>query len=318
MSRPLQHGAGNRGVQISGPGPVIIGGSVTGTQTNIQNVHSPQENTREPGGRQSSWWDIGVITVLSEETQAVNAMLAAAGPCTQRTCDSGLRFREAHIEVAGKHITVAAVQALDRGQRAAVIAFDQLRQHYAPAVVVLAGIAGGISTAVRLGDVVVVQDVIYYDLRKETAGAVIHRGQSRPVPAAIRHAINAFFSDHGEPYQATIKDPAGTSRTCHVLPGPIGSGEAVVADKNSAIRQYVAAFNDKTLALETEAGGIAEAFYAMAGTGTPGSGWLAIRGISDHADTGKDDAYHEIASRHAAAILHQMLPYLKTDNANTS
>jgi adenosylhomocysteine nucleosidase len=318
MSGQPQHGAGNRGVQINGPGPVIIGGSVIGTQTNIRKVPSPQTSTRGPGGRQSSRWDIGVITVLSEETKAVTTMLAAAGSCTQRTCDSGLRFREARIETAGKYVTVAATQTLDRGQRAAVIAFEQLRQHYAPAVVVLVGIAGGISAAVRLGDVVVVQEVIYYDIRKETAGEVVRRGQGRPVPAAIRHAINAFFSDHGEPYRASIKDPAGTSRTCHVLPGPIGSGEAVVADKDSAIRQYLAAFNDKTLALETEAGGIAEAFYAMAGTGIPGGGWLAIRGISDHADTGKDDAYHEIASRHAAAILHQMLPYLKAGNATAT
>jgi adenosylhomocysteine nucleosidase len=197
MSGQPQPGAGNRGVQINGPGPVIIGGSVIGTQTNFRNVPSPQESTKGPGGRHSRW-DIGVITVLSEETQAVTTMLAAAGSCTQRTCDSGLRFREARIETAGKLVTVAATQALDRGQRAAVIAFEQLRQHYAPAVVVLVGIAGGISAAVRLGDVVVVQEVIYYDLRKETAGGVIRRGQGRPVPAAIRHAINAFFSDHGE------------------------------------------------------------------------------------------------------------------------
>jgi adenosylhomocysteine nucleosidase len=244
-------------------------------------------------------------------------VLEAAGHSRNRTHPNGLRFCEASIDAAGKHTTVVATQALDRGQRPAVIAFEQLRQHYAPAVVVLVGIAGGINPAVRLGDVVVVQEVIYYDLRKESQGSIFRRGQARPVPAAIRHAINAFFSDHGEPYRATIEDPAGTSRTFHVLPGPIGSGEAVIADKDSDIRSYIASFNDKTLALETEAGGLAEAFYEMADTTSAGSGWLAIRGISDHADAGKDDTYHQIASWHAATIFQQILPYLKVDDSMT-
>ena len=40
-------------------------------------------------------------------------------------------------------------------------------------------------------------------------------------------------------------------------------------------------------------------------------GWLAIRGISDHADADKDDAFHQVASWHAAATLIGLLPYLK-------
>jgi adenosylhomocysteine nucleosidase len=175
--------------------------------------------------------------------------------------------------------------------------------------VVLVGIAGGIHPSVSLGDVVVVQEVIYYDLRKETQAGVIRRGQTRPVPAVIRRAVNDFFSTHGEPYLVHSADPDGTFRDYKALPGPIGSGEAVIAYKGSDIRRYLTAFNDKTLAVETEAGGIAEAFYETADE--PGTGWLAIRGISDHADADKDDAFHQVASWHAAATLIGLLPYLK-------
>jgi adenosylhomocysteine nucleosidase len=94
-----------------------------------------------------------------------------------------------------------------------------------------------------------------------------------------------------------------------VLPGLVASGEAVVANARSEIRRYIENFNDKTLALETEAGGVAEAFHESAGdSGT--RGWLSIRGISDHADEEKNDDYHDIASWHAAEVLIQMLPYL--------
>jgi adenosylhomocysteine nucleosidase len=255
--------------------------------------------------------DVGVITVLSEETSAVTTVLSAAGSCRYRIRSDGLRFCEADVNRQGQNVTVAAMQTLDRGQRAAALAFEQLRHHYAPTTVVLVGIAGGINPAVRIGDVVVAQEVIYYDLRKEQPGRTVHRGQARPVPATTRRAINAFFSDHGEPYLAAIQDPDGTTRTCGVLPGPIGSGEAVVACEDSEIRRYLTSFNDKTLALETEAGGLAEAFYETVGSFSPGTGWLAVRGISDHADARKDDSGHQVASWHAAAIFMQLLPYLK-------
>jgi adenosylhomocysteine nucleosidase len=317
MSGPTQRGLGNSGVQNTGGGTVNISQSAIGDHPTIRIRPAPEHAPRPPASTETDRWDVGVITVLSEETRAVAAVLAAAGTCRKQTHPNGLRFCEADIGTTGGHVKVVATQALDRGQRPAVIAFESLRQHYAPAVVVLVGIAGGINPAVRLGDVVVVQEVIYYDLRKESLHEIFRRGQARPVPAAIRRAINDFFSYHGEPYRASIEDQDGTLRTCNVLPGPIGSGEAVIAHKDSDVRQYVASFNDKTLALETEGGGLAEAFYEMADVTSAGSGWLAIRGISDHADAAKDDSYHDIASWHAATILRQLLPYLKPDGNTT-
>jgi adenosylhomocysteine nucleosidase len=315
MSATAQDATGNKGIQNTGAGTVNICQSAVGDHASVVAAPGPQTHGAPGSGRPGTRWDVGIITILTEETQAVTAMLTAVGPCRARTTHSGPRFHEAHLTTAGKHIRVVATQALDRGQRPAALACERLRQLYAPAVIVLVGIAGGISPAVSLGDVVIVEEVIYYDIRKETPAGVVRRGQSRPVPAAIRYAINNFFTDHGEPYQAIIDDQGQVPRTCKVLRGPIGSGEAVIADARSSIREYVAAFNDKALALETEAGGLAEAFYETAGTTSAGRGWLAIRGISDHADTAKNDACHDTASWHAAAICQQMLPYLTAGTA---
>ena len=270
----------------------------------------PAHTGPRSAARTASRWDAGVITVLSEETRAVTAMLRDAGDCRNRSGPDGLRFCEAQIETGDRSAGVVALQTLDRGQRSAVMAFEQLRQHYAPTTVVLVGIAGGINPDVRLGDVVVAREVIYYDLRKERSDQVVHRGQERAVPAATWRAVNNFFSDHGEPWRADIPGPDGVRRTCSVLPGPIGSGEAVVANKDSEIRQYLIRFNDKTLALDTEAGGVLQAFYETTGAASPVAGCLVVRGISDHADTAKDDTYHEIASWHAAGVFRQLLPYL--------
>lgn len=300
---------GNSGVQNTGPGAVNVYQSAVGSGATVHIGGEQRDTARQPASGDARPADVGIITVLSEETRAMITALAGAGSLSKRTREDGARCHEAEIVVNGQSVRLVVTQAADRGQRPMVIAFERLQRYYAPAVVVLVGIAGGIHPSVRLGDVVVVQDVVYYDVRKVTAGGTVRRGEARPVPAAIRHAVNDFFSSNGEPYRTNIVDPRGVARQCAVMPGPIGSGEAVVADAGSSIRRYIAAFNDKTLALETEAGGLGEAFYEMAG-GSRTSGWLAIRGISDHADAEKNDEYHEIASWHAAVILLEMLPYL--------
>jgi adenosylhomocysteine nucleosidase len=311
LSDPTQPGASNRGVQNLGAGTINISESAIGDQPSVLVRPDPGPGPKSCAATEKSPWDVGVVTVLSEETSAVTDVLAASGKCRKNKDPAGPRFCEAEVDTSAGLIRVVATQTVNRGQRSAALAFEQLRTRYSPAIVALVGIAGGINPAVSLGDVVVAQEVIYYDIRKETDGGIVHRGQAQPVPATVRHAMNDFFSSHGEPYRASIQDQAGVSRTIKVLPGPIGSGEAVVANKDSEIRTFLTRFNDKTLALETEAGGLAEAFYEMAAALPAGSGWLSIRGISDHADAGKDDAYHEIASWHAATIFLEMLPYLK-------
>lgn len=303
MSEPSGGRAGNSGVQNTGSGTVNISNSAVGNCPTV--IVTPSK--RQGVGRERPRSDIGVITVLSEETSAVAAALDAAGHCRKQIHD-GARFCEASIAYDGIEVKVVATQALNVGSAPTIMAFDRLRRHYGTPIVVLVGIAGGIHPSVGLGDVVVVRDVIYYDSRKETPGGVVRRGQTRSIPAPVRHAVNDFFSSNGEPCAEHGQDPDGIVRDYKVRPGPIGSGEAVIADRNSDILRYIAAFNDKTLAVETEASGLAEAFYETAGASH--DGWLAIRGISDHANADKDDSYHDIASWHAAAVLLRLVPFL--------
>jgi adenosylhomocysteine nucleosidase len=309
MSDRDSRGSANNGVVNSGSGNVSISGSAFGHQTSVTNVdRAPAEEPIRTDG--PTGFDVGVITILSEETRAVVDMFKASGAYRKQSQAGGLVFHEAEIEAAGRRLKLVATQALDQGQQSSVIAYHHLQQFYSPAITVLVGIAGAIQSRLALGDVVVVQDVIYYDLRKEVPGKTIHRGRSLPVPAPIRRATNDFFSTGGEPRRAAILDRSGTLRTYSVWPGPIGSGEAVVADADSEIRRYVTDYNDKTLALEMEAKGVAQAFYEAVNGAGPAVGWLAVRGISDDASPQKNDAYHEIASWHAAMVLYELLPYL--------
>lgn len=253
-------------------------------------------------------WTIGVITALSVEMREVVAMLRRFGHSEKRTTPGGQRFHESHISVGARRLQIVATQALHPGQRSAMSAYQSLREQYSPAYVMLLGIAGGVHANVHIGDVVIAQEVIYYDLRKETPHGVRRRGQSQPVPAGVLHSVNDFFTDHGNPLR--LMDEKTSGQSFQVLSGPIGSGEAVVADRESDIRAYISSYNDKTLALETEAGGLAQAFFEGVNGDDTAQGWLVIRGISDTADAAKDDAFHVVAARRASQVLKVFIPYL--------
>ncbi|MEV0974493.1 phosphorylase family protein [Microtetraspora glauca] len=253
--------------------------------------------------------DVGVITILTEEAAAVHAVLGL-----QRTQTSGLPFFEGTVNVRGTTTRVAAIRALSQGQRSTVMAFDHLRRHYNPAVVVLTGIGGGIHPDPAIGDVVVTTRVVYYDLRKETPDGRRRRGEEREAPAPVGHAVNSFFIDFGEPARFQDSQDNGPIRDYQVHTGPIGSGDAVIADAESEIIRYLKAFNDKILAVDMEAGGLTQAFHEQDGPQAV-RGWAVVRGISDGANPDKDDNYHDIAARHAAIVLRSLLPYLPVDKS---
>ncbi|HEY0542267.1 MAG TPA: 5'-methylthioadenosine/S-adenosylhomocysteine nucleosidase [Actinoallomurus sp.] len=308
----------NYGVISTGSGGISFGDNTAiGPDAHVEVTTPPGErdSADDTSRRRAGSWDVGVITALSEETAAVTAMLRRHGDHQhgdyhEETFPDGRRCHEARIALGERDLGVVAIQAVQPGQRSAAVAFQRIRDTYAPAVIVLVGIAGGIHADLALGDVVIAQGVVYYDLRKETPHGARRRGQNLQAPPAILHCVNAFFADHRYPLRLTGRDPAGGERPFTVLTGPIGSGDAVVADDRSAIRDYLGTVNDKTLALETEAGGIAQAFYEQVSDENPVVGWTSIRGISDQADIVKDDSFHVIAAENAATVLERLLPYL--------
>jgi adenosylhomocysteine nucleosidase len=246
--------------------------------------------------------DIGVITVLAEEASAVRTTLGLRPDQAH-----GVSFDLGTLQAGGKPVTVAAIRALKQGQESTMVAYNHLRERFNPAVIVVTGIGGGIHRSIHHGDVVVATQVVYYDLRKETPEGTLRRGQERQAPAAIEHAVNRFFTDHGEP---AVLSGEGQENSFRVLYGPIGSGNAVIADRDSEVLKYLARFNDKVLAIDMESGGLSHAHHEGLVTSGGPLGWLVVRGISDDAGPGKNDDCHHLAARNAALALRELLSYL--------
>jgi adenosylhomocysteine nucleosidase len=247
--------------------------------------------------------DVAVLTVLTEELRAVVEVLRRHRGFRSAPLPGGSQLYQADVRGEGVDLRVVASQALEPGPQSAAAAYRRLRDAVRPSIVLLVGVAGGIRADLAIGDVVIGDEVIYYDARRETVTAARRRGKSHPTTPALRHRVNEFFLRYG----STIALRRGVH--VRVFRGPIGSGSAVVTDAGSDIVRFLRRFNEKTLAVETEAGGVGQAFYEEIGS-QPGSGWLTIRGISDLADPDKGHGWHQFAADHAAAVMDRLLPML--------
>ncbi len=270
-------------MRINVEGAMLTGGGNTITGSAIGPGASVGPAAPRPPEKRKKDHSIGVITMTPAETQAVHDVLDLTP--LRDGFYSGTRFTR-----------VVAVRTHGQGQGAAMDAARRLVHHFSPEVLALAGIAGGIDPQQRIGDVVVATKVVGYDLQKKTAHGTQHRGRHWEAPARVGRAVDDFFSTRGEP--ATIDDFLAHS-------GLIGSGNVVIAAHNAPERRYLREFNDKVLAVDMESDGLGQ-FCHEAG----GRSWVVVRGISDLADEQKDDIAHRVASRNAAVVLRDLIPYL--------
>jgi adenosylhomocysteine nucleosidase len=285
----------NNGFMNTGDG-VTFNGPIAGHDVHVSGSAAPPLSAA-PRERKA---DVAVLTILGEEIRAVEEALRGLRDYRSRRLPYGPLAREAWAPTPdGRRVRVAAVQTYTRGTESAAVAYQSLVREYNPYTVLLVGIAGGIGKC-AIGDVVISDEVIMYDARKETADRIYRRGQAQAVAVPLGYRVNDFFADPSASISATYK----------ILRGPVGSGNAVVADEESDITRWLREVNDKVLAVETEAAGVAQSFHESIQQDAVTRGWLAVRGISDRADEAKNDDDHDRAAAHAAEVMARLIPFL--------
>ena len=253
-------------------------------------------NRHEKARPGSATADVGVLTVLDQDTRAVTAALRHMYDYGQRRLSHGTTADEAWLPAYdGGRVRVAAVQTPAPG---ADSAYRGLVEQYHPSTVLLVGTAGGVNPRVGVGDVVLSDQVIDFGAGPK---GTHRRG---PAQAELGHRLNDFFAVT----PATQHRPSGISYRIHR--GPIGSGDTVVADAAADIRRWLREFHEKVLAVETGAAGAARSFHESVRRDGVTRGWLVVRGIADAADRQMGYDYHDLAARHAAEVMAMLVPFL--------
>jgi len=236
------------------------------------------------GGREPARADFVLITALEEERDAVLARL----PEVRRTNPSSADILNYYISdlpvtfpegnSGTYHVVLICLRGMGRLQ--ASIATAAAIREWHPRYVTLVGIAGGIAAkGVKLGDVLVSDEVVDYELQKLTAGGDEIRWNVYQANARLVATARDFTSNNWQKLAET-KRPAGGTPQRHI--GPVASGDKVIA-LGKALAQYQQRF-PTLLGVEMEAAGVAGACFQAANP----PGFFMVRGVSDLADEEKD------------------------------
>lgn len=240
--------------------------------------------------------DIGIITIVDEEAAAVREgfgmNIAESIVVNDHYYDIGV------FAVNGKSYKIVHCQCVRQGNTSMAIAALDVSKYFNPDSMVLLGIAGGIQDDINIGDVVIAEDVFYYDSRKEKEGGVVDRRLRSYVNSTkMNSQIVRYRSITSQPNE---DDLFSYTKKFALHVAPIGTGGAVIGDSLSNIKQWLLSVHSKTSAVETEAAGFSEAIQDSLNGKVD---YLIIRGISDKADVAKDDKYRRIASDNAVIVL---------------
>lgn len=173
---------------------------------------------------------------------------------------------------------------------AALVTQEAIRRTKAPHVVLL-GIAAGVPDRVDLGDVVIPEQILYYESQKLTETAAEGAPSWRATDERVRVAASVVPCLTG----LQGKRSSVAVHTDVV----IASGEKVVASQD--FRDTVCSAHRKTVALDMESYGVARAAERN------GSRVTVIKSICDFADSAKNDEFHEFAAATSAAAFRHLV-----------
>lgn len=226
-----------------------------------------------PGGRA----DILVVTALAEEFRAAIAATGAAR--------DGDRARAELVDRKGGEwiVELQLINAMG-SVPASMSTLDALRRTKAPHAVLL-GIAAGFPGRVALGDVVIPEQIVYYEGQKISDLGLEPAPTWKSTFAGLRRSASVL------PVLAGIKGGVRESVTVHT-DVVLATGEKVVSADE--FREALKTHHRKVAAIDMEAYGVAAAAEHR------GASVSVIKGICDFADATKNDEYHEFAAMVAA------------------
>ncbi len=253
--------------------------------------------------------DVLVLTALDIELAAAKQAFNISEDTLPTTTSDGLHIWKASVmRNNGTHAHCAIACFSGPGNVEASSITSILLSELKPKNVIMLGIAGGLREKCALGEVVLSERVVAYEGAALIEGGIVeHRPRSSELDIKVRQDISSYLSNRSslesrltqsyETLEIILPEnieigPVAKS----VLPktATIGSGEKLLRDpeKFKALKEL----NGKIEVVEMEGAGV---FAACAIQKKP---VLMIRGVSDFGDSTKDNRFHFLAAKAAAAV----------------
>jgi nucleoside phosphorylase len=253
--------------------------------------------------------DVLVLTALDVELAAAKQAFGIAEDAEHATTKNGLHIYKAPVTRRnGKTASCVVACFASAGNVDAASVTSMLLSELNPDNVMMLGIAAGMRDKCALGEVVLAERIVAYE-----GAAVIEGGKVEVRPEIIRlnfrvrQDISGYLSNRTslEARLTSTYEALGIVFPEDVEAGPVAKGvihkQATVASGEKLLRdpemfKGMRDLHGKVEVAEMEAAGL---FSACANYGKP---VLMIRGISDFGDSKKDNRFHLLAARAAAAV----------------
>lgn len=241
--------------------------------------------------------DFLIITALQDELDAVMLQLTESIKIQHGDFPTYyLAILKSDSGFNQEKLVVAVTLLGGMGNIPAAIRATQCIQRLSPRFVVFVGIAGGIKGKVYLGDVVVSNQVIYYEYAKATPSGSEPRMRDGAVDSLLLDRAMNYDGGWVSLIHAKRPTTPNSTQTPQVHFAPIASGEKVIAD-DEFVRD-LGRKHSRFYAIEMESFGVA----AAAADSDTRPGFIAVRGVSDYADDSKNDVWRKYAAETAAAF----------------
>lgn len=233
--------------------------------------------------------DFVLVTALPEERDAVLHKLAGHSRLPPTDDDIRTYFQADLPVVFADQSTgsyrVIVMCLLSMGRVQAVSATADAIRRWHPRYVLLIGIAGGIAARrVKVGDILIANQVVDYELQKLTPAGPEVRWDVQRTDARLLDACVNFRNENWEDL-LRIKRPGRGKPNRHI--GPLASGDKVIAFSD-VVAKYRNSW-PKLLGVEMEAAGASIAAFQA----PTKPGFFMIRGVSDLADENKGASHVE-------------------------
>jgi nucleoside phosphorylase/tetratricopeptide (TPR) repeat protein len=198
----------------------------------------------------------------------------------------------------GEFYQIVVPHSVDMANVDAALLTNYTIHDWDAAALILVGIAGAASKDVGLGDIVLGRSVYYYERGKVTAAGKLPEPVMYPPDATLWNNVTALpdWTD-----SIPVDRPDGKADRPRIQPGVIASGEKFIAD--AQVRDQIAKFHRKVLAIEMEGYGFSKAVWQS----FEKRRHLVIRAICDHADRNEDHNWQPYAAAVVAGYARHFL-----------
>ena len=241
--------------------------------------------------------DCAIVTALSSELDKVLFHFRHAKQIINE--ERGGRVYFETMSPSGLHLVGAS--SIGMGQLNAAALVRDVIDRYSPKSLILVGITGSLEKNIPLGDVVISDQIIDYELGKVKPTGFEPRWSAYPVDGNILQKAQNYNNNSWVDYIRTER-PDGIKNIkpkSHI--GLYLCGNKVIADERTA--GALKSFWIKASAIEMEAAGIAVMLRQM----TYPPSFIVIKGVCDYADSSKNDNWQAYAADAAASFTYSFV-----------